>query len=154
VGGYQLSRPAPLRLHLACSLHERSRGTSSERREGSLGAALHLARLALVLGPELVSYHGGENSAFLGVLARREFLLLLRHRPGIRTAPDPVPQPRDVAARSGVCSSVTVPRIGEVLFLTWQARHRRWVMTPISPDEKDVGVEKSRHDGALLSVLL
>jgi hypothetical protein len=49
--GHQLSGLAPLRLHSACSLRERSRGTGSEQREGSLGVALHLARLAPALGP-------------------------------------------------------------------------------------------------------
>ena len=100
-------------------MHEQNRGTSSERREGSLGAALHLAWLALVLGPELVGDHGGKSSAFPGVLARREFLLLLRPRLGIWAAPDPVPQPRDVAVRSSVCSSITVLHAGEVLPLSW-----------------------------------
>jgi hypothetical protein len=90
-GGRQLSGPIPLRLHSMCSLYEQSRGTGSEQREDSPGAALHLARLALVLGPDLVGDHGGESFAILGVLARRESLLLLRHHPGIRAALDPVP---------------------------------------------------------------
>jgi hypothetical protein len=102
-----------------CSLRERSRGTGSEQREGSLGVALHLARLAPVLGPELVSDHGGESSSFLGVLARREILLLLRLRPEIRAMSDPVPQPRDAAARSDFCSSVVVLHAAEVLPLAW-----------------------------------
>jgi hypothetical protein len=119
VGGHQLSGPVPLRLHSACSLHEQRRGTGSEQREDSTGAALHLVRLALVLGPELVGDRGGESFAFLGVLARREFLLLLRLRPIIRAAPDPVPQLRDVAALSSVCSSVVVLHAGEVLPLAW-----------------------------------
>jgi hypothetical protein len=87
MGGRQLSGPAPLRLHSACSLRERSRGIGSEQREGSLDAALHLAWLTPVLGPELVGDHDGESSAFLGVLARREFLPLLRLRLGIRAVP-------------------------------------------------------------------
>jgi hypothetical protein len=111
-GGHQLSEPIPLQLHSACSLHEQSRGTGSDWREGSLGAAFHLARLALVLGPELVGDRGGEGFAFPGVLARREFLLLLRLHLGIRALPDPVPQPRDVAACSGVCSSVDRASLG------------------------------------------
>jgi hypothetical protein len=72
-------------------LHEQSWGIGSEQREGSLGAALHLARLALVLGPELVGDRDGESFSFLGVLARLEFPLLLRLRPGIWAAPDPIP---------------------------------------------------------------
>jgi hypothetical protein len=80
---------------------------------------LHLARLALVLGPELVGDRGSESFTFLGVFARGEFLLLLRLRHGTRVAPDPVPQLRDVAARSGVCSSVVVLHAGEVLPLAW-----------------------------------
>jgi hypothetical protein len=119
VGGCQLSGPAPLRLHSACSLHERSRGIGSEQREGSLGAVLHLARLVPVLGPELVGDHSGESSAFLGVLARQEFLPLLRLHLGLRAVPDPVLQPRDAAARSGVCSSIVVLHAGEVLPLQW-----------------------------------
>jgi hypothetical protein len=90
-GGRQLSRPAVLRLHSACPLHGRSQSIGSEQREGSLGAALHLARLALVLGPELVDDRSGKSFAFPGVLARWEILLLLRLRPGIRAALDPVP---------------------------------------------------------------
>jgi hypothetical protein len=74
-----------------CSLYEQNQGTGSEQREDSPGIALHLARLALVLGPDLVGDHGGESFAILGVLARWESLLLLRHHPGIRAAPDPVP---------------------------------------------------------------
>jgi hypothetical protein len=80
---------------------------------------LHLVQLALVLGPELVGDHGGESSAFPSVLARREFLLLLRPRPGIRAVPDLNPQPRYVASCSDVCSSVVVPRAREVLPLAW-----------------------------------
>ena len=114
-------------------MHKPSRVIGSEQREGSLGAALHLARLAPALGLELVSDHVGESSVFLGVLARREFLPLLKLRPGIRAAPDPVPQPHDVSARSGVCSSIVTLHTGEVLPLAWLARRRRWETTPISP---------------------
>jgi hypothetical protein len=94
---------------------------------------LHLARLALVLGPKLVGDHGGESSTFLGVPTRREFLLLLKLHPGIWAAPDLIPQPCDVAARSSVCSSVAAPHAGEVLPLAWLSHRRRWVITPISP---------------------
>jgi hypothetical protein len=83
-------------------LHEQSQGTGSKRIEGSLYAALHLAQLALVLGPELVGDRDGESFAFLSVLARQEFLLLLKLRHGTWAAPDPVPQLRDVTVCSGV----------------------------------------------------
>ena len=119
MGGRLLSGPAPLRLHLACSLRERSRGTGSEQREGSPGATLRLARLAPALGPELVGDRGGESFAFLGVLARREFLLLLRLHLGIRVTPDLVPWLHDIVARSGVCSSVAALHAGEALPLAW-----------------------------------
>jgi hypothetical protein len=133
VGGHQLFGPAPLQLRSACSLREQSRGTGFERREGSLGAILCLARLAPVLDPEPVGDHGGENSVFLGVRTRREFLLLLKFHPGIRATLGPVPQPRDVAAHSGVCSFITVLYAEEVLPLARLARRRRWETTPISP---------------------
>jgi hypothetical protein len=100
-------------------LHERSRGTGSEQREGSLDTALRLAGLAPVLGPKLVDDQDSESSAFLGALAHREFLPLLRLRPGIRAVLNLVPQPRDVAACSSVCSSIAVPHAGEVLPLAW-----------------------------------
>jgi hypothetical protein len=132
-GSRQLSGLAPLGLHSACSLREQSRGIGSKQREDFLGAALHLARLALALGPELVSDHGGESSVFLGVLIRWEFLPLLKLCPGIWAAPSPVPQPRDVAARSGVCSSVAALHTGEVLPLAWLDHRRSWETTPISP---------------------
>jgi hypothetical protein len=108
-----------------CSLRERSRGTSSEQREGSLGASLRLAQLAPALGPEPVGVHGGENSVFLCVLARREFLLLLKLRPAIRAVPGPAPQPRDVAEHSGIYSFVAALHAGEVLPLAWSAHRRR-----------------------------
>jgi hypothetical protein len=132
-GGRQLSGPAPLRLHSVCSLRKRSWGIGSEQREGFLGAALQLARLAPDLGPGLVGDHVGESFVFLGVLTRREFLPLLKLRPRIRAALGPVPQPRDVAARSDVCSSVATLHAGEFLPLAWLAHHRRWETTPISP---------------------
>jgi hypothetical protein len=116
-----------------CSLRERSRGIDSEQREDSLSATLRLARLAPALDPELVGDHGCENSVFLGVLARRKFLPLLKLRLGIRAVPGPVPQPCDVAAHSGVCSFVAALHVGEVPPLVWSARHRRWETTPISP---------------------
>jgi hypothetical protein len=133
VRGHQLSGPAPLQLHSACSLHERSRDTGFEQREGSPGATLRLACLAPALGPELVGDHGGENSVFLDVLARWEFLLHLKLHPGIRAVQGPVPQPRDVAAHSGVCTFVAVLHAGEVLPLVWSAHRRRWETTPICP---------------------
>jgi hypothetical protein len=92
-----------------------------------------LARLAPALDPEPASDHGGENSVFLGVLTRREFLPLLKLRPGIQAASGPAPQPRDVTEHSGVCSFVVALHIGEVLSLVWSARRRRWETTPISP---------------------
>jgi hypothetical protein len=76
------------------------------------------------LGPEPVSDHGGENSVFLGVLARREFLPLLKLRLGIRDVLGPAPQLRDVAAHSGVCFFIAALHAGEVLPLVWLAR--RW----------------------------
>jgi hypothetical protein len=110
---------------IACSLRERSRGTGSEQREGSLGASLCLARLAPALGPESVGVHGGENSVFLCVLARREFLLLLKLCPAIWAVPGPAPQPRDVAEHFGVCSFVAALHAGDVLPLAWSAHRRR-----------------------------
>jgi hypothetical protein len=98
-----------------CSLHEQSRGTGFERREGSLCAVLHLARLALILGSELVGDRGGESFAFLSALARREFPQLLRLRLGIQAALDSVPQLRDVTVCSDVCSSIVMLHAGEVL---------------------------------------
>jgi hypothetical protein len=80
---------------------------------------LHLAQLALVLGPKLVGDRGGESFAFLGVLARQEFLLLLRLCTGIWAALDAIPQLRDVVVCSGVCSSVVVLQAREVLPLAW-----------------------------------
>jgi hypothetical protein len=114
-------------------LREQSRGTCSEQREDSPSAILRLARLAPALGPELVGDFGGENSVFLGVLAHREFLLLLKVRPGIRDVLGPILQPRDVAAHFGVCSFVAALHAGEVLPLEWLARCWRWETTPISP---------------------
>jgi hypothetical protein len=114
-------------------LREQSRGTGSKQREDFPGATLRLARLAPALGPEPISGHCGENFVFLSVLARWEFLLLLKLRPGIRATPGPAPQPHDVAEHSGVCSFVVVLHAGEVLPLAWSARHRIWETTPISP---------------------
>jgi hypothetical protein len=54
----------------------------------------------------------------------------------------------------GVCSSVAELLAGEILPLAWLVRHRRWEMTPISPDEEDVGVERSCCGDEFLSVLL
>jgi hypothetical protein len=133
VGGHQLSGPAPLRLHSACSLREQSRGIGSEQREDFPDATLRLARLAPALSPEPVGDHSGENSVFLGVLARQEFLLLLKLRPGIRAVPGPGPKPRDVAKHSSVCSFITELHAGEVLPLAWSAHRRRWETTPIFP---------------------
>jgi hypothetical protein len=101
-------------------LREQSRGTGSGQRDDFLGATLHLVP---VLGPEPIGDHDSENSAFLGVPARREFLLLLKLRLGTRATPGPVPRPRDVAAHSGVCSFVVAPHAGEVLSPAWSARH-------------------------------
>jgi hypothetical protein len=100
-------------------LHEQCRGTSSERREGSLGVALHLAQLALILVLELVGNHDDESFTFLGVLVRQEFLPLLKLRCGTRATLDPVPSLHDVAVRSDVCSSVVALHAGEVLPLAW-----------------------------------
>jgi hypothetical protein len=86
-----------------------------------------------VLGPEPVGDHASKNSAFLGILARREFLLLLKLHPGIRAVLGPAPQPRDVAEHSGVCSFGVVLHAREVLPLARSARRQRWEMTPISP---------------------
>jgi hypothetical protein len=86
-------------------LRGRSRGLGFERRNNSLGATL---RLAPALGPEPVGDHTDENSVFLGILARREFLLLLKLHPRIRAVLGPAPRPRDVAEYSGVCSFVDV----------------------------------------------
>jgi hypothetical protein len=108
-----------------CSLHEQSRGTGFERRENFPGTTLCLARLVTFLGPEPVDDHSGENSAFLGVPARREFLLLLRLRPETRAVPSPIPWPRDVAVHSGVCSFVVTLHAGEVLPPAWSAHRRR-----------------------------
>jgi hypothetical protein len=119
VGGRQLTGPVPLRLHSACSLHEQSRGTCSERREGSLGAALHLTQLALILSPELIGDRGGESFAFLGVQARREFHPLLKLCREIRVVPDLVPQLHDVVVCSSICSSVAAPHARKVLSLAW-----------------------------------
>jgi hypothetical protein len=90
-GGHQLSGPPPLQLHLACSLRGQSRGSGFEQREDSLGATLRLARLAPALGPEAIDDHVGENSVFLGILARREFLPLLKLHLEIRAALGPAP---------------------------------------------------------------
>jgi hypothetical protein len=103
-------------------LRGRSRGSGFEKREDSLGATLRLARLAPALGPEPVGEHAGENSVFLGILARREFLLLLILHPEIRAALGPAPQPRDVAEHSDVCSFVVVLYAGEVLPLAQSTR--------------------------------
>jgi hypothetical protein len=95
-----------------CSLRGRSQGSGFERREDSLGATLHPSRPAPILGPEPVGDHAGKNSVFLGILAHREFLLLLKLHPGIRAALGPAPQPRDVAEHSGVCSFDAVLHAG------------------------------------------
>jgi hypothetical protein len=153
-GGHQLSELAPLQLHSVCSLCGQSQGSGFERRQDSLGATLHSARPTPVLGPEPVDDQAGENSAFLGILARPKYLLLLKLHPGTRAALGPAPQPRDVAEHFGICSFVVVLHAGEVLPLAQSACRRRWEMIPISPDEKDVGVESSCCDGVLLSVLL
>jgi hypothetical protein len=139
---------------LACSLHGRSQGSGFEQRGDSLGVTLCPARLVLALGPELVGDHVGENSAFLGILARRGFLQLLKLHPEIRAALGPAPQPRDVTEYSGVCTFVAVLHVGEALPPARSACRRRWETIPISPDEEDVGVERSCCDGELLSVLL
>jgi hypothetical protein len=86
-----------------------------------------------ILGPEPVGDLAGENSTFLGILARREFLLLLKLHPGIRAMLGPAPQPRDVAEHSSVCSFISVLHAGEVLPLARSARRQRWEMTPIFP---------------------
>jgi hypothetical protein len=154
MGGHQLSRPALLQLRLACSLRGRSQGSGFEQRGDSLGATLRPAQLVLALGPDLVGDHVGENSAFLGILTHREFLLLLKLHPRIRAALGPAPRPRDVAEHSGVCSFFVVLHAGEVLPLVRSARRRRWEMISISPEEEDVGVERSCCDSVLLFVLL
>jgi hypothetical protein len=97
---------------------------------------LRPAQLVLALGPKLVGNHAGENSAFLGILARQEFLPLLKLHLGIRAALDPAPRPHDVAEHSGVYSFVVVLHAGEVLPLARLARRRRWEMIPISPPMK------------------
>jgi hypothetical protein len=94
---------------------------------------LRPARLVLDLGPELVGDHGGENSAFLDMLAHRGFPLSLKLHPEIRAMMGLVPQPRDVAEYSGVCSFVAELLAGEALPLARSARCRRWETTPISP---------------------
>ena len=116
-----------------CSSREQSQGSGFKRREGSLGITLHPVQLVLDLGLELVGGHVGENSTFLGILARQEFLLLLKLHPEIRAALGPTPRPRDVAEHSGGCSFVAVLHAGEVLPLARSARRRRWEMISISP---------------------
>jgi hypothetical protein len=86
---------------------------------------LRPAQLVLDLGPELVGDHGGENSAFLGILAHRRFLLFLKLHPEIRATLGPVPQPRDVTEYSGVYSFVTELLAGEALPLARSARRRK-----------------------------
>jgi hypothetical protein len=94
---------------------------------------LHHVRLVLVLGPKLGGDHAGENSAFLGILTRREFLPLLKLHPGIRATLGPAPRPRDVAEYSGVCSFAVVLHAREVLPPARLAHRRRWETIPISP---------------------
>jgi hypothetical protein len=140
---------------LACSLCERSQGSGFEQRGDSLGVTLCPARLVLDLGPKLVGDHGGENSAFLGILAHRVFLPLLKLHPKIWVVLGLAPQPRDVAEYSGVCSFGTELLTGEALPPARSAHRRRWETIPISPpDEKDVGVERSCCDGEFLFILL
>jgi hypothetical protein len=133
VGGHQLSGPALLQLHLACSLRGRSQGSGFERRGDSLGATLCPARLALALGPEPVGDHASENFAFLSILARREFLLLLKLHLRTRVALGPAPWPHDVTEHSDIYSFIAVLHTGEVLPLARSTHRRRWDMIPISP---------------------
>jgi hypothetical protein len=116
-----------------CSLRERSQGSGFEQREDSLDVTLRPAQLVLDLDPELVGDHDGENSAFLGILTHRGFLLFLKLHPEIQAALGPVPQPRDVVECSSVCSFVTELLAGEALPLALSACRRRWETTPISP---------------------
>jgi hypothetical protein len=132
----------------------RSQGLGFEQRGDSLGVTLRPARLVRALGPKLVGDHVGENSAFLGIPARREFLLLQKLHPEIRATLGPAPQPRDVAEYSGAGSFIVVLFAGEALPL-----HGRLVIGDgrrfqSPPDEEDVGVERSRCGGELISVLL
>jgi hypothetical protein len=132
VGDHQLSRPELLQLCLAYSSHGRSQGLGFEQRGNSLGVTLRTARLVRALGPELVGDHVGENSAFLGIPARQEFLPLLKLHPEIRAALGPAPQPRDVAKYFDVGSFVVVLLAGEALPPAESARRWRWETIPIS----------------------
>jgi hypothetical protein len=114
-------------------LRKRSQGSGFEQRGDSLGVTLRPTQLVLDLGPELVGDHYGENSTILGILVHQGFLLFLRLHPEIRAARGPVPQPRDFAECSDVCSFVVELLAGEALPLARSARHRRWETTPISP---------------------
>jgi hypothetical protein len=111
--------PVPLRLHSSCSVLEQNRGIGFKRGEGSLAIAWRPAWLALAPALELVDDRVGESYAFLATLVHREFLPPLRLHLGIQVAPDPVPWLHDVAACSGVCSSVTVLHAGEAPPLVW-----------------------------------
>jgi hypothetical protein len=135
-------------------LRERSQGSGFEKRGDSLGVTLRPARLVLDLVPELVGGHVGENSAFLGITARRGFHPVLKLHPEIRAALGPTLQLCDTAEYSGVCSFVVELLSREALPHARSARRRRWETIPISPYEEDVGVERSCCDGEFLSVLL
>jgi hypothetical protein len=111
--------PVLLQLHSTCLVLEQNRGTSFERGEGSLAEAWHIVRLDLAPDLELVDDRDGESYAFLGALVHQEFLPLSKLRLGIRAASDPVPRHHDVAARSGVCFSVTELHAREVPPLVW-----------------------------------
>jgi hypothetical protein len=137
-----------------CSSHEQSQGSGFKQREGSLGVTLHHVQLVLYLDLEIVGGHVGENSSFLCISAHREFLPLSRLHLEIRTALGSAPQLHDVVEYSGVCSFIAELLVGEVLPLAWLAHRQRWETTPISPDEVDVGVERSCSGGELPSVLL
>jgi hypothetical protein len=114
-------------------LRERSHDSGFEQRGDSLGVTLRPARLVRALGPELVSDHVGENSAFLGIPAHREFLPLPKLHPEIWVVLGPAPQPRDVAEYSGVGSFIAMLHAREALPPARSTRRRRWEMIPISP---------------------
>jgi hypothetical protein len=137
-----------------CSLRKRSRGIGSEQREGFLGAALHLARLAPDLGPGLVGDHVDESSVFLSVLTRREFLPLLKLRPGIRAALGPVPQPRDVSMFRRLFLHCHTSRWGGSSPCMVVSSSKMGDDSNLPPDEEDVRVERRCRDNAFISVLL
>jgi hypothetical protein len=113
--GRQLSALTLLRLHSACSMLERCRGTGFEREEGSLAGVWHPVQLVPALVLEPVDDRGGGSCVFLGVLVHQESLPLPRLRLEIRVALGPVLRLRDVAAHSGICFSVAGHHAGRFL---------------------------------------